>query len=143
MEKTIAFYIKALHRDFDHLCDCRLQEMGLTRGLLYFILYMGKHPGCSPGELAEALDFDAGHVTRSMEKLVAAGFAVRTRRTEDKRAVSLNLTDKGRCAFESSRRLFGEWDGLAGGCLTEQERKQLLECLGKIARERRRSQNDL
>ncbi len=143
MKKTISFYIKTLHRDFDQFCDRRLQQMGLTKGLLYFILYIGNHPGCSPGELAEALEFDGGHVTRSMEKLVSSGFAVRERRSEDKRAVCLNLTEKGRNAFETSRKLFGDWDRMAAGTLTEQEQQELLRLLEKIAEERRRKKNDL
>ncbi len=138
MKRTISFYIKALHRDFDQFCDRRLQQMGLTKGLLYFILYMGNHPGCSPGELAEALEFDGGHVTRSMEKLISSGFAVKEKSSEDKRAVFLSLTDRGREVFETSRRLFGDWDGLAAGSLTEQEKEELIKLLGKIAEERRR-----
>ena len=143
MQKTIAVYIKALHRRFDQFCDRQLQEMGLTKGLLYVVLYVGNHPGCGPGELAEALGFDAGHATRSMEKLVKAGLVAKERSREDRRAVCLRLTEAGREAFEASRGLFQEWDETAAGELTEEERTELIRLLGKMTGEKGRNGHDL
>ena len=99
MEQTLAFYINLLRGDFTQFCAQRLKELGLSQGLLYFLLYVGRHPGCSAGELASVIGADSGHTTRSVEKLVQQGFMTRTRSQQDKRAVVLELTEQGREAF--------------------------------------------
>ena len=48
MFDTFAYLITSLRKDFTEFCNEKLQEMGLTQGLLFFILYAGKHPQCSP-----------------------------------------------------------------------------------------------
>ena len=71
MERSFAHAVARLHRDFVDFCGASLQRLGLTRGLLYFLLYVGRHPGCSPSQLAAALQADTGHTARSLEKLAA------------------------------------------------------------------------
>ena len=38
MEQTLAFYINLLRGDFTQFCAQRLKELGLSQGLLYFLL---------------------------------------------------------------------------------------------------------
>ena len=74
MFDTFAYLITSLRKDFTEFCNEKLQEMGLTQGLLFFILYAGKHPRCSPKELTEALHMDAGYCARALAKLEEKGF---------------------------------------------------------------------
>ena len=60
MKVKLAYYISELRRDFVKECSRKLQEDDLTPGLLYPVLYIGRHPGCSPKELTEALHMDWG-----------------------------------------------------------------------------------
>lgn len=73
MEQTLAFDINLLRGDFIQFCAQRLKELGLSQGLLYFLLYVGRHPGCSAGELASVIGADSGHTTRFGGKAGAAG----------------------------------------------------------------------
>ena len=66
-------------------CGEKLEEMGLTPGLLYFVTYVARHPGCSPKELAQALKMDNGHTARSITKLAEGGFLVQEPNPRDKR----------------------------------------------------------
>ena len=79
MFDTFAYLITSLRKDFTEFCNEKLQEMGLTQGLLFFILYAGKHPQCSPKELTEALHMDTGYCARSLAKLEEKGFLVQER----------------------------------------------------------------
>ena len=45
-EQSLAFFTTLLNKDFTNYCNRRLAEAGLLQGQLYFILYVGKHPGC-------------------------------------------------------------------------------------------------
>ena len=59
MVSSIAYYITLLRRDFAGYCSRELGKLGLSQGLLFFILYVGRPPGCTPGQLAAALHMAA------------------------------------------------------------------------------------
>lgn len=132
MTQSLAYYVTWLRRDFTEYCGRRLQEVGLSQGLLFFILYVGKHPGCSPKALAEALRMDFGHVARSLSKLEQAGFIRQEQNPRDRRAHLLRLTDRGQAAFSLSYDLFDEWDREILGKIGDSDREQLLELLGQL-----------
>lgn len=137
MQKGLAALAGMIYRDFVSYSNERLEMIGLSNGLLYFILYIGKHPECSPGEISSKLKMDTGHTTRSLNKLVELGFVVREKNLQDKRAYMLNLTNKGQYAFQLSKDLFAEWDEGAVVDLTKEEQDQLQELLSKVLRRKR------
>ena len=47
---TVSSCILTLHREFAAYTTQRLQELGLSFGMIYFVLYVGKHPDCTPSE---------------------------------------------------------------------------------------------
>ena len=63
---TVSSRILTLHRAFAAYTSQRLQELGLNFGQMYFILYVGKHPDCTPSELTKELHLDWGHSQRSL-----------------------------------------------------------------------------
>ncbi|WP_346026620.1 bilirubin utilization transcriptional regulator BilQ [Beduinella massiliensis] len=132
MQQTFSYYITVLKKDFDRFCEERLAQIGLTRGLLFFFIYIGKHPGCSPSELCAVLHADSGHTARSVDKLVQSGFVSRTRSETDGRAFSLSLTARGEEAFDSVRRLFAEWDEIVLKDTPDEERKDALRFLSAL-----------
>lgn len=46
MLQSFAYYVSILRKDFTEYCSNQLSGAGLSPGQLYFILYVGKHPGC-------------------------------------------------------------------------------------------------
>ena len=138
MEASLSACVMLLKKDFAGFCGKELTAMGLAPGLLYFVIYLGKHPGCSPGQLAAQLGADTGHTARSVEKLVQAGFVQRRKNPMDQRGFQLRLTPKGEEAFDKIRGLFARWDGMAMEELGPEERKLLLELLGRVVNRRRK-----
>lgn len=136
MKDSFSFCITALRKDFLQFSSERLQRAGLSPGLLYFLIYIGKHPGCSSGEVAAALKADTGHTARSLEKLSRGGLVCRSRSETDGRACQLKLTEKGEAAFGEAHRVFEEWDSQALDCLSEEEREESLRILQKLVRHR-------
>ncbi len=134
MRDTLAFYINTLRVDFTRFCAQRLKEMGLTQGLLYFLLYVGRHPGCTAGHLAAVLQADSGHTTRFVDKLVQQGFMTRQRSQQDKRAVVLELTDQGREAFAQAGQWFQLWEAERAQGMAPEEVRQLKDLLQKVTR---------
>ena len=127
---TVSSYVTELHKEFAAYTTQRLQERGLSFGMMYFVIYVGKHPGCSPAELTKALRMDWGHSQRSLDKLAGDGFL-----TKEKvgRSYRLKLTQQGEVAFAACHRVFTDWDAQNLDGLTAQERQQLLTLLQKAA----------
>lgn len=134
MYDSLAFSITLLRKDFTDYCTRRLQELGLSTGLLFFILYIGKHPGCTAAQLTAALQMDSGYTARSLTRLVQAGFVQRTPDPADHRAHPLTLTETGAQVFRISHELFTDWDAKICSGLTKEERAQLSALLRRLIR---------
>lgn len=77
-----------------------LEPAGLTNAqwLPLLKLYMGC--GSTAAELARACELDAGSMTRLLDRLEAKQLCRRTRSSDDRRVVNLELTDAGRLAAQ-------------------------------------------
>ncbi|WP_303912214.1 bilirubin utilization transcriptional regulator BilQ [Subdoligranulum variabile] len=128
MLRTFSYACTVLYRRFTHYTSNRLHQLGLSFGTLFFLIYVGKHPGCTQSELTTDLRMDWGHSQRTVLKLVESGFL---NREKDGRAYRLTLSDKGRRAFEASHQVFFDWDEEALSNLTPEERTQLMALLFK------------
>ena len=137
MIRSFAYFITLLRKDFAEYCGRKLEEIGLSQGLLFFILYIGKHPGCSPRELAVALKMYSGHVARSLTRLEQAGFIFQNLNPRDRRAHILELTAKGREAFDLSHALFFQWDREILSGLEPEDRQILFSLLERLTEDRR------
>lgn len=132
MNKSLAAFALMLEKDFAAFCNQRLQEIGLTQGLLYFILYIGKHPCCATSDIIRDLHMDWGYTQRSLDKLVQDDFVCKQKNELDKRAYYLSLTSKGENAFSVSHQVLFDWDtGVLQG-VSEEEKKQLFALLEKL-----------
>ena len=132
MEETLAYHAIVLYKSFFAYTAGQLQSLGLTKGMFPFILYVGKHPGCTPTELKERLRLDWGHAQRCISRLEGDGFLVKLHSQQDKRTSHLTLTEKGSRAFAVSHQVFQDWDGMKLEGLTEEERETLFTLLHKL-----------
>ena len=128
--KTLSYYSTIFCRSFAAFTGEQLQAVGLNFGLLFFIIYVGKHPGCSPSELTKALHLDWGYSQRSLNKLAEDGFLSREKHG---RSYALTLTDRGQQAFVISHQIFFTWDDIRLANLNDTEKDQLLALLQKAA----------
>lgn len=133
MVNSLAYFVMMLRKQFTDYCNQRMHELGLSQGLLFFILYVGNHPGCSPKELAGNLHMDTGHVTRSLVKLEDAGFLRQDCNLKDRRSRLLCLTEKGKEAFHMSHQVFFDWDRQAMAALEKKDQELLLGMLSGVA----------
>ena len=126
--KTLSYYATLLYRNFSAFTSNRLQQFGLNYGLLFFIVYIGKKPNCTPSELTKELALDWGHSQRCITRLVSDGFITKEKAG---RHYLLNLTERGQEAFEAAHRIFFDWDDSFMTNLTAKEKEQLLALLEK------------
>lgn len=72
---------------------------GITLSQCHAIVELGRAGDLSLNDLAEKLGLDKSTVSRSVDNLVATGYILREPNPEDRRLVSLGLTDAGRQAY--------------------------------------------
>ena len=88
--------------------------------------------GLKMGELSRRMMVTGGNVTGITDQLVGEGLVERVPIPEDRRALRVRLTPRGRQAFREMAGSHEQWIvGLLGG-LTERERRQLHGLLGKL-----------
>ena len=128
---TVSSCILTLHRRFAAYTTQRLQELGLSFGMMYFIIYVGKHPGCTPfGADAETA---SGLGPLPAQPHQAGRGWISHQRKRSGRSYHLELTEKGRTAFAVCHRIFYDWDAKNLTGLTADEQRQLLDLLQKAA----------
>ncbi|MNC40474.1 putative HTH-type transcriptional regulator YusO [compost metagenome] len=85
------------------------------------------------GELAGEMDLTSGAITALCDKLEELGFAVRTRPKEDRRAVVLSITVKGREMFERNQNIGQRCISVLFDSFTEEELRQQTDLYRKIS----------
>ena len=136
MKETLAFRIVALYRDFLAYTTEELKAIGLNFGQMPLIVYTGKHPGCTQADLRKNLNLDWGYSQRSIARLVDTGFMTKER-SEESACSRLDLTDRGREAFDLCHRVFESWDHIKMKDLSAEEKKTLPALLRKIPVQRK------
>ena len=129
MFQTLSFISSMLYKDFFQYTKQRMAEIGLNYGSLFFIIYIGKNPECSPSQITKRLMVDWGHCQRSLDKLCDDEFIVKNKVG---RSYHLTLTQKGKKAFETIYNLFNEWDHEHLKNLSDEEQNQLFSLLAKV-----------
>ena len=132
MQKTVSYYLTILYKDFFAHTSEKLQEINLNYGSVPFIIYVGKHPQCTPAELTKNLHADWGHSQRMLNRLVKDGFLTKEKNPETDRTYHLNLTVNGELAFKICHDVFYSWDNKILKNFTEDEKTLLLEILEKL-----------
>ena len=132
MQNTLPYYFARLYKQFLSYSTQRLQKQGLGYGSLPFILYIGRHPGCTQAQMTGELHLDWGHCQRSVTRLVQDGFITKEKAAADARAYHLNLTAAGCQAFEISHQVFFDWQAQQVTKLTQEEQAQLTALLTKL-----------
>ena len=70
-------------------------ERGLTLPQLRILFRVRQEPGIGVKELAQAFEVSTSNVTQQVDKLVTRGLLARAERPEDRRQVSLTVTEEG------------------------------------------------
>ena len=130
MQDTFAFHIGVLHRSFMRYAEQILKDKGITKGQLPFLLYIGKHPGCSPSELKHSLKIDWGYSQRAITKLVENGFIIKEH-IKEADCYRLDLTTAGEDAFKTCHDVFKQWDDEFLYMLSEDEKQLVMNILNR------------
>lgn len=107
-----------------------LNDLSVTE--IHTIEAIGMYKSRTMTEVANDLGITVGTLTTAITKLVKKGYVERTRGEEDRRAVMIALTRKGKLAYRIHDKFHQEMISETIGGLSEVEEEVLIKSLDKI-----------
>ncbi len=97
--------LTALDRELAH--DKRLAPLEMSAAQWIIVANLASGPGepKSAADLCKVISYDAGAMTRMLDRLEAKGLIRRTRSSQDRRLLNLELTEEGRAAYPRMREI--------------------------------------
>jgi len=112
---SLGYYLTKARNVLVERTDRAVKPLGLTAQQIGVILMLSSRRASTPFELSRAMSYDSGSMTRLLDRLEKKGFIVRSRSSDDRRMVKLELTQQGQ---DAARQL----PGLGAAVLNEQLR---------------------
>ena len=97
--------LAALDRELSQ--DKRLAPLEMSAAQYIIVANLVSGPGepKSAADLCKVISYDAGAMTRMLDRLEAKGLIRRTRSAQDRRLMNLELTEEGRAAYPRMREI--------------------------------------
>jgi DNA-binding MarR family transcriptional regulator len=124
--------IRVLVRNLGILEESEASCCGTTVSQCHAIVEIGRAKDMSLNELAELLAVDKSTISRTINKLVDSSLAIRELHPEDRRYVSIRLTDEGTKIFENIESSMEEYYQSILSSIPEEKIEQVLESLQLI-----------
>jgi DNA-binding MarR family transcriptional regulator len=131
MRETVTLYARAARM----LDPMRLQvweELGINFPQLRILFRVRSHPGIDLRTLAEQIGISASGASQQVDKLVARGFLMRQDDPDDRRRLSLELTERGQQATGEISRATRSFIESALSVLTPDELADFHRLLGRV-----------
>jgi len=110
----------------------RLAALDLTSAQWGVVVALAEGTASTPAELSRILDYDPGAMTRLIDRLEKKDIVRRSRSTDDRRSVSLELTERGKALFpEILPLIVGVYNELLTG-FSKEEADQLEGLLSRM-----------
>ena len=108
-------------------------QFGMTLARFDYLAQLHRHPaGLRMNALSRFLMVTGGNVTGLTDELEKDGFVAREDDPDDRRSYRVALTPKGRKAFEKIASVHEAWVVELLGGVTDADRRQLFELLGRL-----------
>lgn len=102
---------------------------GITIAQCHAIVEIGRAKEISLNELADLLGLDKSTMSRTINNLVEANLVVRDLHTEDRRFVTIKLTDNGKGVFNNIEGTMTQYYQSIFKAIPEEKRDQVLESI--------------
>jgi len=112
--------------------DPEVSALEVTAAQYVIVATLAEQEAFSSAQLCKFFSYDAGAMTRMVDRLEAKGLVRRQRCTEDRRLVNLELTDSGKALFPKMKLLAMQVQNRFLAGVSEEEVEQLEKTLHKI-----------
>lgn len=132
-QSSFGFLLQLLTRRMDKLMKQRLSEIDIDLKTFVSLRMLSDGDGIKQRELGRLLDFPEYQTSRNVDSLVKAGFVERRPDPNSRRSVLIFLTNKGREKVKQLPKIISSVNRDFLKALDEQERKQAVKLLQKVA----------
>ncbi|WGW05694.1 MarR family winged helix-turn-helix transcriptional regulator [Tropicibacter oceani] len=108
-----------------------MEDQNIRPGEISVLMMIAQNPGVRQGVLASALMIKRAHMAKMIRAMEDAGIVTRTVPPDDRRAVELWLTDKGRARLDAVKAPFLANEARPHSALGHAEQEQLKSLLRK------------
>jgi DNA-binding MarR family transcriptional regulator len=128
-QKLLRESIRVLERKLGILSDSEMSCCSITLAQCHAIVEIGRAGSISLNSLADLLNLDNSTMSRTVNNLVNSEYVKRDLDPNDRRYVTIMLTDKGTELFASIEAGMAEKYAVIYGNIPEVKREQVLESL--------------
>jgi DNA-binding MarR family transcriptional regulator len=131
-DDSVGYLMKQVMLSIVSQADKRLGEHGLTNAQWAPLMRLRVCGDSTVADMARWLNMDAGATTRLIDRLEKKGLCQRTRSTEDRRVVRIEITAEGLAATAQAPAVLSDIMNAHLAGFTESEWKQLLTLLRRM-----------
>lgn len=96
LEDHSCFWIGIISRKITKYYNRRLAPYGLTAQHFFILVYLWEKDGVTSKDIQDTLVLDSASLTGHIDRMEQAGFVKREHDPEDRRAIRIYLTEKGK-----------------------------------------------
>jgi len=103
IESDVLIQLRETHHKLTQMMKMKLDEDGITPGLLNLAMIIDKNPNASQKELAQAMRFTEGAMSCAVKRLLKLNILEQKALESDQRYNRLVVTEKGRAIIEKHK----------------------------------------
>lgn len=132
--RSLGLLISMIRSELVRMLETALQREGVELRFTQFLVLkrLALHGPTCAGELARALDHDAGAMTRVIDQLEAKGYVHRQPNEQDRRSLRIAATDAGMAVWRHIAKVHERTLECAQQELSATERTQLMDLLERV-----------
>ncbi|WP_024834472.1 MarR family winged helix-turn-helix transcriptional regulator [Ruminiclostridium josui] len=130
--KKLRELIRVLERKLGVIKENQTSCCSITLGQCHALVEIGRSGSISLNELADLLNLDNSTMSRTVNNLVKAKLAKRDVDPEDRRYITISLTDSGAKLFTDIEESMNSYFGKIYNSLPKNKKLQVLESLGLL-----------
>lgn len=127
--KQLREMIRILERKLGALEDFQITCCGVTMAQCHALVEIGRAKNISLNSLAELLNLESSSMSRTVNNLVNSGLVKRDIDPQDRRYVTITLTESGNKLFEGIEDSMSLYYAKVYNCLPDDKKEQVLESL--------------
>ncbi len=132
--RSINRWISILYRYGQSHISKQVGKFNIGSGQYVFLLALYKKDGISQEEISDHLKIDKATTAKAIRRLEKEGYIKRDINSEDRRAFKVFLTQKAFDIKPEIHSILRNWSDVLSGGFSEDEKKLVLELLGRMAK---------
>lgn len=96
VEANVVMHLRKTHQKITQIMQKKVDEYGLTFGLLHIVMLIDKNPDANQKELSKEMKFTQGAMSSSIKRLIKLNMIEQIPLEEDMRYNKLVITETGR-----------------------------------------------